>query len=52
MKTPNFLVRDAQWNKDVNEDRFVDLDRGNEIWLKASEKQFYYENLDLSLIHI
>lgn len=47
MKTPNFLVRDAQWNKDVNEDRFVDLDRGNEIWLKASEKQFYYENPDL-----
>lgn len=47
MKTPNFFGRDAQWNKDVNEDRFVDLDRGNEIWLKASEKQFYYENPDL-----
>lgn len=46
-KKVGFLVRDAQWNKDVNEDRFVDLDRGNEIWLKASEKQFYYENPDL-----
>lgn len=46
-KQVGFLVRDEAWNKDVNEDRFVELGKGNEIWLKASEKNFYYENPDL-----
>lgn len=39
-----FLVKDSNWNKDIGEDRYIDLSIGREIWLKSGDPKIYYEN--------
>ena len=38
-----FIVRTDSWEKDVQEDRFIDLAKGSEIWVFSGESEFYYE---------
>lgn len=43
-----FLVKDADWNKEYEQDRFITVIGGEaEIWLKAGDETVYYENPDL-----
>lgn len=43
-----FLVKDADWNKEFPDDRYIDVIGGEaEIWIKAGDPEFYYENPDL-----
>ncbi|MCW6700756.1 type I pullulanase [Anaerococcus sp. NML200537] len=39
-----FLVKDKDWNKDIGEDRFIDISQGTEIWLKSKDPTIYYDN--------
>ena len=44
-----FLVKDKDWNKEYPDDRHVDVVGGEaEIWIKAGDAKFYYENPDQS----
>ncbi len=38
-----FLLKQDDWSKDYNEDRFIDLSLGNEIWVKSELPHFSYE---------
>jgi pullulanase len=38
-----FIVRTDAWEKDVAEDRFIDLAQGSEIWVLTGESAFTYE---------
>jgi len=38
-----FIVRTDNWDKDVDEDRFIDLTIGNEIWVFSEQYEFFYE---------
>ena len=38
-----FIVRTDAWEKDVQEDRFIDLTIGNEIWVFSGQPEFFYE---------
>jgi len=38
-----FIVRTDAWEKDVSEDRFIDLTIGNEIWVYSGQAEFFYE---------
>jgi len=38
-----FIVRTDSWEKDVSEDRFIDLTIGNEIWVFSGQSEFFYE---------
>lgn len=39
-----FLVKDKDWNKDIGDDRYIDISQGTEIWLKSKDPTIYYEN--------
>lgn len=39
-----FLVKDKDWNKDIGDDRYIDISQGTEIWLKSKDPAIYYEN--------
>ena len=39
-----FLVKDSEWHKDIENDRFIDVLKGTEIWLKSKDPNIYYEN--------
>ena len=39
-----FLVKDPEWNKDIDKDRFIDISNGSEIWLKSGDPNIYYGN--------
>ena len=38
-----FIVRTDAWDKDVADDRFIDLALGNEIWVTTGRPEFSYE---------
>ena len=38
-----FIVRTDSWEKDVSEDRFIDLTIGNEIWVFSGQSEFFYD---------
>ncbi|MCL2084316.1 MAG: type I pullulanase [Oscillospiraceae bacterium] len=38
-----FIVRTDSWEKDVSEDRFIDLTLGSEIWVFTGESEFLYD---------
>ncbi len=42
-KNIGFIVRTDDWDKDFVDDRFIDLNIGNEIWVFSEEGEFYYE---------
>lgn len=40
-----FIVKDDGWNKDVGEDRFIDVIGGQaEVWLKSGDPEVYYDD--------
>jgi len=38
-----FIVRTDSWDKDVEEDRYIDLEIGNEIWVVSGNYDFTYD---------
>ncbi len=38
-----FIIKTADWTKDVGDDRFIDLSQGNEVWVTSEQAEFLYE---------
>ncbi len=38
-----FIIKKPDWSKDFDGDRFIDLSKGNEIWIFSGEEGFTYE---------
>ena len=41
-----FLIKNPNWEKDYDKDRFIDLNKGDEVWIKSKDPNVYYENPD------
>lgn len=38
-----FIIRTDSWEKDTDDDRFMDITKGSEIWVFSGENEFYYD---------
>ncbi len=38
-----FIVRTDSWEKDTDNDRFIDLTKGNEVWVYSGQEEYFYD---------